>query len=178
MSPRLKPTLYVGTFISTPTATRLDIRTESAVAVDGGGVVVRVWGVGGGGGVGGEGEGNKGDGVSGVRDEGDGGEEGVSGGVSGVSGEGGAEEEAVKWAERNGFEVVRGGGGGGDGRGWWFPGFVGEFFSFGLGVVLCCWGCFVVCFWVGGGRGWGHGGCLQMGNIAWKGGGDECFIWV
>lgn len=133
-NPKLIPTLYTGTFISTPTPHTFEILPRHAVAVDEHGVIThrgalpprrnvdegggdgdwreeeevrrwvrREWGI--------EIE------IGVVEGGGGDGEGGKAGEKADESGDGG------KW------EWVRGGGGGGErgeGRGWWFPGFVGE----------------------------------------------------
>lgn len=99
---KLKRTIYTGTFISTPTPTTLEVLESHAVAVDENGVITHSFALPRKGGAEGEGEG------------GDAGHEHVAG-----------------WVERNwggvigdGWELV------GAGKGWWFPGFVGECASF------------------------------------------------
>lgn len=125
--PPLKRTLYTGTFISTPTPSSLSVLENHAVVVDEKGVIIDKIVFPRGGERGGEGGGEKG------------GEEGVGGGEK--EGEGESEgvryEDLKNWVERKWgvgveWEWVQGG------RGWWFPGFVGEcggFFGFGFCLV-------------------------------------------
>lgn len=96
--PHLKRTIYTGTFISTPTPTTLEVLENHAIAVDENGVITHQIAFPAGGGLQGEGYGP-------------------------------GYDDVVGWAERNwglegGWEWVRVGEG--VGRGWWFPGFVGE----------------------------------------------------
>lgn len=109
--PTLKRTIYTGTFISTPTPTTLEILENHAVAVDEHGVIT-----------------NRIAFPPPKREE----DSGLSPGLH--------DEVVLEWVERiwgigDGWEWewVRVGEGR-EGRGWWFPGFVGE------------WGFFLGCF--------------------------------
>ena len=113
--PTLKRTIYTGTFISTPTPTTLEILENHAIAVDEHGVIT--------------------DKIAfppPKREE-----------DSGSSPGRDDDDEVVRgWVERNWgiendgweWELVRAGEGreGRGGRGWWFPGFVGEWGFFGM----------------------------------------------
>lgn len=119
----LRKTVYTGTFISTPTLGSLKILEDAAVGVDEAGIIRYV--------------------ETDLELDKDGDGEGYESAVGEVVRGWGWDWGAVEWVrglgEGEGKGVRGGRGGGGGGKGWFFPGFVGEFILSFVWVSVFRW---------------------------------------